>query len=200
MMVLTMVVGFCAQAAPVSSTEANRVVEIPFQADRPHANPFIEVEFDVVVTDPHGTQMTVPGFWAGADRWAVRYASPIVGTHRYCTQCSDTDDAGLHRVEGRIEIKPYSGENLLYRHGPIRVARDKRHFDHADGTPFLWLGDTWKVTCKRISRIISVTCSGVFCSAAQRATLMGPRGSGTAAWKGIPASVRYTIGRRGDRV
>ena len=28
-------------------------------------------------------------------------------------------------------------------HGPIRVADDHRHFAHADGTPFFWLGDTW---------------------------------------------------------
>jgi hypothetical protein len=152
MTVLTMVAGYCAQAAPVGSTEANRVVEIAFQADRPHANPFTEVEFDVLFTAPHGTQMTVPGFWAGADRWAVRYASATVGTHRYRTQCSDTDDAGLHGVEGRVEVRAYTGENLLHRHGPIRVARDTRHFAHADGTPFLWLGDTWwKNLCQRMT-------------------------------------------------
>jgi hypothetical protein len=30
------------------------------------------------------------------------------------------------------------------RHGPVRVARDHRHFEHADGTPFFWLADcTW---------------------------------------------------------
>jgi hypothetical protein len=32
------------------------------------------------------------------------------------------------------------------------VAKDKRHFEHADGTPFLWLGDTWwKCLCKRMT-------------------------------------------------
>ena len=47
---------------------------------------------------------------------------------------------------------PYQGENALYRHGPIRVAKDGRHFAHADGTPFFWLGDTWwKCLCKRMT-------------------------------------------------
>jgi len=31
----------------------------------------------------------------------------------------------------------------LARHGAIRVAATGRYLEHADGTPFLWLGDTW---------------------------------------------------------
>jgi len=32
------------------------------------------------------------------------------------------------------------------------VAKDKRHFEHLDGTPFFWLGDTWWMgLCKRLS-------------------------------------------------
>src|SRR5205085_7383415 len=30
-----------------------------------------------------------------------------------------------------------------YTHGALRVSADKRYLEHADGTPFLWLGDTW---------------------------------------------------------
>ena len=38
-----------------------------------------------------------------------------------------------------------------FRHGPIRVAADRRHLEHADGTPFLWLGDTWWMgLCRRL--------------------------------------------------
>jgi len=128
------------------------MVEIPFRAGKPHADPFQQVNLDVVFTDPQGTQKTVPAFWAGGDQWKVRYASPIVGTHRYRSDCSAKDDPGLHGIEGRIEIKPYTGKNPLYRHGPIRVAADRRHFEHADGTPFFWLGDTWwKCLCKRMT-------------------------------------------------
>ena len=36
-----------------------------------------------------------------------------------------------------------AGDHPLLRHGPIRVSADRRHFEHADGTPFFWLGDTW---------------------------------------------------------
>jgi hypothetical protein len=34
------------------------------------------------------------------------------------------------------------GDSPFQRHGPIRVARDRHHFEHADGTPFFWLADT----------------------------------------------------------
>src|SRR5262249_18886232 len=79
-------------------------------------------------------------------------SSPVVGTHRYHAQCNATGDTGLHAVEGRIEIKPYIGDNPLYRHGLLQIAGDNRHFEHADGTPFFWLGDTWwKCLCQRMT-------------------------------------------------
>ena len=46
----------------------------------------------------------------------------------------------------------YAGDNPLRKHGFLRVTPDKRHFEHADGKPFLWLGDTWwKCLCKSMS-------------------------------------------------
>ncbi|MBE7500570.1 MAG: DUF4038 domain-containing protein [Verrucomicrobiales bacterium] len=123
--------------------EVNRVVEIVFTATEPPADPFTRVTLDVVFTEPTGGTRTVPAFWAGERRWKARYASPLVGIHRYRSQSSDPADKGLHGVEGTIEILPYRGANPLYRHGPIRVAANRRHFEHLDGTPFFWLADTW---------------------------------------------------------
>lgn len=132
-------------------TEANRPIEITFTAQRPHADPFATVDLDVIFRSPDGVEARVPAFWSGNDRWKVRYASPKVGVHCYRTVCGAKDDAGLHDCEGTLEITPSTATNLLFRHGPLRVAPDHRHFEHADGTPFLWLGDTWwKGLCKRI--------------------------------------------------
>src|SRR5690606_7238149 len=44
---------------------------------------------------------------------------------------------------GVIGVEPYNGPNPLFAHGRLRVARDRRHFEHDDGTPFFWVGDTW---------------------------------------------------------
>src|SRR4029078_10879940 len=87
--------------------------------------------------------LRVPAFWAGGKTWKVRYASPAVGTHQFRSDCSDARDMGLHGVTGTVQITPYTGKNPFYKHGPIRVAADHRYFEHADGTPFFWLGDTW---------------------------------------------------------
>lgn len=131
--------GLVAQAA----TEANRLVEFTFESARPYQDPFNEITLDAVFTDPSGVRRRVPAFWAGGATWRVRYSSPIIGTHRFQTECSDTGNAGLHGVRGEVKITPYTGRNPLFRHGAIRVADDGRHFAHADGAPFFWLGDTW---------------------------------------------------------
>ncbi len=126
-----------------AATEANRMVEFTFESARPYQDPFNEVTLDAVFTDPTGVRRRVPAFWAGGTTWRVRYASPVIGAHRFVTECSDASNAGLHGVRGEVKITPYTGQNPLYRHGAIRIADDGRHFAHADGTPFFWLGDTW---------------------------------------------------------
>lgn len=133
-------------------TPANVAVERTFAAERSYADPFNEVTLDVIFTDPSGGKFRVPAFWAGGKLWKVRYASPLTGTHRFRTECSPAGDAGLQGVTGEVTVTPYTGKNPLFVHGPVQVAADKRHFEHADGTPFFWLGDTWWMgLCKRLS-------------------------------------------------
>ena len=122
---------------------SNHLVEIELGSTKPYQNPFFDVILDVTFTEPSGRQLTVPAFWAGGNRWVVRYASAALGVHRYTTQCNNLDDTGLHNFQGSITVTPYEGNNPLLRRGAPQVAVDQRHFCHADGTPFFWLGDTW---------------------------------------------------------
>jgi len=124
-------------------TQTNVPIEIAFTAQTGHAAPFNDAALDVVFSEPDGTQRRVPAFWAGGQTWKVRYATPATGLCHWCSECSTADDAGLHNVTGTLVVEPYVGDNPLFRHGPIRVAPDYRHMEHADGTPFFWLGDTW---------------------------------------------------------
>jgi hypothetical protein len=139
-------------AAAAVAVEANQVAEVALVSGKTYANPFMDAQLDAVVTQPDGTQLRVPGFWAGGSDWRFRYASNKIGTHTWRAECSDTADAGLHGVTGSITVTASTSTNVLYLHGPVRVAADQRHFEHADGTPFLWLGDTWwKGLCKRMT-------------------------------------------------
>ncbi|HZM02184.1 MAG TPA: DUF4038 domain-containing protein, partial [Candidatus Saccharimonadales bacterium] len=124
-------------------TQANVMVEMTLTAKNHYTDPFNQVLLDVVFIDLAGHELRVPAFWAGGDLWKARYASPLVGTHRFRSECSETGDGGLQGVSGQVEISAYHGDNPLYQHGPLRAAPDHRYLEHVDGTPFFWLGDTW---------------------------------------------------------
>jgi hypothetical protein len=139
-------------AENIQTVEANTAAEVTVVSEKTYANPFMEVELDAVVTAPGGSQARVPAFWAGGDLWKFRYAAGAPGTYAWKLECSDQGNQKLHGAAGKIAVAPYRGENPLFKHGPIRVAKDQRHFEHTDGTPFLWLGDTWwKNLCKRMT-------------------------------------------------
>ena len=138
-------------AEELKQSECNRAVEWSFTSASARADPFNETELDAVFTDPAGRERRAPAFWAGGKNWRVRFAAGEPGIYHFRTVCSDVNDPGLHGVTGSVELKPYEGENRLYKHGFVRVAPDKRHFEHADGTPFFWLADTWWMgLCQRL--------------------------------------------------
>lgn len=132
--------------------QQNLMTEWRLRSAKHRADPFTEIEVDVVVTEPGGRELRVPAFWGGDGLWRVRYAPACPGRHRWRSECSDPTDGDLHGQTGELEAAPYEGSNELLRHGPLRVAASRRTLEHADGTPFLWLGDTWWMgLCKRLA-------------------------------------------------
>jgi hypothetical protein len=130
---------------------ARCVTEWAYSTGKAYADPFNEVELDVVFTDPEGRGQRVPAFWAGEQTWRVRYAPSAPGRYPYRTISSDAANPDLHGQSGALEVSPYTGDNPLRKHGPVRVASDRLHFEHEDGTPFFWLGDTWWMgLCRRL--------------------------------------------------
>jgi Protein of unknown function (DUF4038)/Domain of unknown function (DUF5060) len=126
--------------------------EWSFSSAKAYRDPFNEVELDVVVQTPSGGEERAPAFWAGGQTWRVRYAARAPGRHSWRTVCSDGGNRDLHGVTGVLEAAAVESRNPLIAHGPIRVSADKRHFEHADGTPFFWLGDTWWMgLCQRLA-------------------------------------------------
>jgi hypothetical protein len=128
---------------PVRYTTARGVAEWAYESGKTYSDPFNELDLDVVFTDPQGSEHRVPAFWGGDDVWRIRYSPARPGRYTYRTSCSDTSNPDLHGRKGVMEASPYAGDNPLRKHGPIRVAGDRLHFEHEDGTPFFWLGDTW---------------------------------------------------------
>jgi len=123
--------------------QQNCVAEIRFRSSVAYADPYNDVDLDVLFRGPDGTSRRVPAYWAGDNVWAVRFAGERVGEYSFEAVCTEVGDTGLHGRSGTVTVEQYTGDNQLLRHGRLRVAADKRHFVHADGTPFFWLGDTW---------------------------------------------------------
>ncbi|MCE5309915.1 MAG: DUF5060 domain-containing protein, partial [Acidobacteriales bacterium] len=131
-------------------TTARTTTEWSISSGKKYADPFNEVELDVVFTGA-GAEIRVPAYWVGGGEWRVRFAPPEPGRYQYRTVASDTSNRELHGVEGVVEAAPYDGSNPLLRHGPVRVAASKRWLEHIDGAPFFWLADTWWMgLCKRL--------------------------------------------------
>ncbi|MCX6631173.1 MAG: DUF5060 domain-containing protein [Candidatus Solibacter sp.] len=121
----------------------NTVSEWEFASQKAYRDPFNGCDLDVVFAGPEGVQLRVPAFWSGDQTWRVRFAAPAAGVWSFRTECTDPSNASLHAQTGSLRAAPYEGNNPLLKHGPIRLTNDHRSFEHADGTPFFFLGDDW---------------------------------------------------------
>jgi hypothetical protein len=108
---------------------------------------FVFARFTGISGDCEGKMMTVPGFWDGNDVWKIRFAPPRPGTWRYETM---SPDRKMNRRKGELTVAEWTGEELNAnpaRRGFVVVnnndVRKGRYFTYSDGTPFLWIADTW---------------------------------------------------------
>lgn len=112
-------------------------------SSRAYANPCTDVTLRVRFEGPGGQRWEALGFWDGDNRYLIRCAFPTAGKWRWTTVCSDESNRGLHQQSGVVNVKqPVKSSNPLLRHGYLKVSGDGRLLVHADGTPFLWIGDT----------------------------------------------------------
>ncbi len=115
--------------------------ELTLKSRHVYTNALQEAEVRVLFVSPLGETNRTYGFWDGGKTWRVRFAPNFPGRWKYYTMCSDTANTGLHEQSGEFLCSAAAGNSRFGEHGPIQVARDHEHFEHADRTPFLWLGD-----------------------------------------------------------
>ena len=128
------------------TTTQNTRWEMTLTSTKTYANPFMDVTVSVEYTKAGSPPLHDYGFWAGGSTFKLRQAFPEPCTWHYKTTATDPSNSGLHHREGDVQVQPYTSANPLYRHGFLQGRTDRRFLAHADGTPFLWLGDTlWGV-------------------------------------------------------
>lgn len=134
------------------------VFEISLQSSKLPQNPYVTLlpqeksayvtaVFKGITGPCTGRIMTVPGFWDGREMWKIRFAPPEPGKWAYETISADRK---MNRKRGELVVSAWNEQELRdnpARHGFIYVNKNYpgkgRYFVYSDGTPLLWIGDTW---------------------------------------------------------
>lgn len=106
-------------------------------------------DLDIVFTGPAGKTIRSHAFTDDNMTFTFRASFPEPGTWKWKTTFSDPSNTSLNNKKGSIKVEKYEGDNPLYKHGYLKISTDRRYLVHADGTPFLWMGETgWNATLK----------------------------------------------------
>ena len=107
------------------------------------------ISLEITFSGPEGNTFQSRAFTDDGKKYIFRAAFPAAGKWTWQSFCSDAGDKGLHKKRGKVRVAPYTGENPLYKHGDLAVSYNNRYLIHADGTPFLWMGETgWCASIK----------------------------------------------------
>ena len=123
------------------TTEVWSPAEILLRSTVDYANPYTATEIDAVFTHTDGTTITLPGFWMAGKTWAVRFSPTKVGDWAYTITCKDASNRGL-TATGVVHATEATRTTETAKHGFITTVKDQHYYQHEDGTPFFWLGDT----------------------------------------------------------
>ncbi len=119
-------------------------VEITLEARETYENPYTDVTVWVDLAGP-GFARRAYGFWDGGNTYRVRVLATQPGGWSW-TSGSNQDDAGLNGKKGEFEAVVWSQAELAAnrcRRGMVRATTSGHAFEHADGTPYFLVGDTW---------------------------------------------------------
>lgn len=124
-----------------------RMVILTYESAKEYKNPFLDCVITAVFQGPSGQNIVREAYWDGENIYRIAFAPTEEGMWSYVLRAPA--GSGLDGRRGRVKCVPYTGALDIYRHGFLRISRDKRYFTYADGTPFFWLGDTHWEFCYR---------------------------------------------------
>jgi hypothetical protein len=88
---------------------------------------------------PDRSETTVEAVTAENDTMLVRFRPHQPGTWHYEIRLAGTP---MTEHRGSFVVEHAPADNPLLNHGPVGVPHGATWFQHADGTPFLWIADT----------------------------------------------------------
>jgi len=110
------------------------VYEIALDAIPTQQNPYYEIDLEIILTRPDGSEVTVDGFYDGGTRYRARAYCDATGEWQWR---SASNNAGLDRQSGAFEVLPsnFRGKLRIHPDDPYQFAYD-------NGNWFLHIGDT----------------------------------------------------------
>lgn len=139
-----LLIALAAVALPAAPAHVWEKQEISLQAEKSYGNPYTEVEVWVDLSGPT-FHKRVYGFWDGGKTFRVRVLATAPGEWSW-TSGSRPADPGLSGKRGGFTAVAWTEAEKaanICRRGFIRPTPNGHAFEHADGTPFFLLGDTW---------------------------------------------------------
>lgn len=104
---------------------------------------YTDVDVWVEFYNDKGDTLTRPAFWYADKYWKVRFSPPDYNsTWHWKSNSNMYLNPGLSEQSGSFISVPYKGKNKLRTHGLLKMSPGKRSVVHADGHPFLVVGDT----------------------------------------------------------
>jgi hypothetical protein len=105
-----------------------------------------DTKVDILYQGPQREEIRVPAVRDERNSLLFRMAFPAPGRWRWVAKSDHPDFDGQ---TGEVLVTASTSRNPFYRCGDVRVSENRRYLTHADGTPFLWMGDTcWSVPWK----------------------------------------------------
>jgi hypothetical protein len=141
---LALVFTVCPVVAAPHAVHVWEKQELTFIAVNSYKNAYTEVSVWVDLTGP-GFNKRVYGFWDGGQTFHLRLVAAQPGTWTWKSG-SSPDDPGLAGKSDSFIVVDWTEaektENPL-RRGFLRATANQHALEHADGTPFFIIGDTW---------------------------------------------------------
>ncbi len=136
----------CADTTTIPEIEQWTTYEIALTAEKSYTNGYTEADVWAVFENDRQDTLVRPAFWDGGPVWKIRFAPPDTGSLWNWTSFASVPDKGLSGKSGSLRSVAYTGHNPLLKHGLLQMSPGKRNVIHANGKPFLVIGDTpWAI-------------------------------------------------------
>jgi hypothetical protein len=137
--------------------------EISLQSAGGYKNGYTDVDVWAEFKNDKGETIKRPAFWDGGNTWKIRFAPPDTSSVWTWQTFASNEDKGLADQRGSLKSIPYPTQNvrnIFYEHGFLKMSSGKRNVVHADGTPFLVIGDTpWAIPFRAKNEQVEIYAS-----------------------------------------